>query len=229
MSNVIKGLKAIKAAQAEKAAAAEAANRPKANWFKLASGQSVKVAFLQELDEESPNYNPDRGTGIIAVEHNAPGPDGWKRRGLCSMDAEGHCYPDERHKQDPKAGWRQKQNLYINVLVDYSDGNGPVSAILSRNANSSFVMQLIDEAAEDGTITDNNFKITRQGEGTSTTWMLKRLKEPAFDSSKAEVFNLEDQLREITYENQPAFYGELAVEATSVPAASKVATADDEW
>lgn len=231
--SVQKGLRAIKAAQEERARAAEAANRPKAEWFKLKPNQSVKLRFAQELDEEAANYDAEAGVGFIAVEHNAPGPEGYKRRGLCSMDEEGRCYPDERHRQDPKAGWRQKQNLYINVVVDYGDGEKKVN-ILTRNANSSFTTNLIEWASENDTITNVVFNVKRTGEGTQTNWSLMPVMNgnvlDEFPIKGLELYDLEAQLRKVEYDKQPAFYGELVSEAVATEGPAKSAKADDdEW
>ncbi|AZU97137.1 ssDNA binding protein [Streptomyces phage Emma1919] len=236
MAKVIKGLASIQANQKAQQERAEAGNRPKADWFKFPKGQSnVTVRFLQELDPGMEGYREDRGIGFIATEHNAPGPDGWKRRGLCTVD-DGACYACERHKLDYKAGWRQKQNLYINVLADL--GDGPKVYILTRNGNSAFAQSLIEEAVLEGSITNANFRITKTGEGTSTQWLLRRMKDEPFDDSKVEVWDLDKTaVREVEYEKQPEYYGEVASEsdapATSTSKASSytpsTSTADDEW
>lgn len=178
-------------------------------------------------------YREDRGIGFIATEHNAPGPDGWKRRGMCTID-DGACYACERHKLDYKAGWRQKQNLYINVLADL--GEGPKVYILTRNGNSAFAQALIEEAVLEGSITNANFRITKTGEGTSTQWLLRRMREEPMDDSKAEVWDLDvAAVREIEYDKQPEYYGAVADESASTPAVStskaapSVGSADDEW
>jgi len=179
-------------------------------------------------------YREDRGVGFIATEHNAPGPDGWKRRGLCTID-DGECYACERHKLNYKEGWRQKQNLYINVLADIGDGLKVY--VLTRNANSGFTQALIEEAVDEGSITDANYRITKTGEGTTTQWLLKRLKEEPFDDSKVEVFDLDKTaVREVEYEKQPEYYGAVyqddstpASAPSSAPRSAPQASADDEW
>jgi hypothetical protein len=234
MAKMIKGLAGIKANQQAVQERAEAGNRPKADWFKFPKGtQTVTVRFLQELDPEMNNYREDRGVGFIATEHNAPGNDGWKRRGLCTID-DGECYACERHKMNYKEGWRQKQNLYINILADI--GEGAKVYILTRNANSSFAQALIEEAVDEGSITDANYRITKTGEGTTTQWLLKRLKDEPLDDSKVEVFDLDaTALREVEYEKQVEYYGavyqEDAVTVSDAPAtrAKPQASADDEW
>lgn len=235
MAKTIKGLAGIKANQEAQRERAEAGNRPKADWFKFGKGQtSITVRFLQELDPEMVNYREDRGVGFIATEHNAPGPDGWKRRGLCTID-DGECYACERHKMNYKEGWRQKQNLYINVLADL--GDGPKVYILTRNANSSFAQALIEEAVDEGSITDANYRINKTGEGTTTQWLLKRLRDEPFDDSKVEVFDLDaTAVREVEYEKQSEYYGAVyqdesapaATESNSVRSKPTVSV-DDEW
>lgn len=208
MAEAIKGLAAIRAHQEEQKAKAAERERPKADWFKWPKNVNVATAlFLQELDEEAANYNPDRGVGFIQVEHQAPGPDGYKRRANCTIESEGECYACERHSQDYKEGWRQRQNLYINALVDFGQGEGPKPVVIQRNANSSFVQALIEEAVEEGTITGTNYRITKVGEGTTTQWLLKALKD-RFDDSGVEVFDLEETaVRKVPYEKQPDYYG----------------------
>lgn len=208
MAEAIKGLAAIRKHQEEQKAKAEAANRPKAEWFKWPKSVTVATAlFLQELDEEATNYNSERGVGFIQVEHQAPGPDGYKRRANCTIESEGECYACERHSQDYKEGWRQRQNLYINALVDFGQGEGPKPVVIQRNANSSFVQALIEEAVEEGTITGTNYRITKVGEGTTTQWLLKALKD-RFDDNGVEVFDLDETaVRKVTYEKQPDYYG----------------------
>lgn len=233
MAKTIKGLASIKANQQAQQERAASANRPKADWFKFAKGvTNVTVRFLQELDPEMNNYREDRGVGFIATEHNAPGDKGWQRRALCTID-DGECYACERHKLNYKEGWRQKQNLYINVLTDL--GDGPKVYILTRNANSGFSQQLIEEAVLEGSITDANYRITKSGEGTTTQWLLRRLKDEPFDDSKVEVFDLDEAaVREVEYEKQSEYYGavyqESAAPVGDTSARSKPQTpADDEW
>src|SRR6185312_3555236 len=230
----IKGLASIKANQKAQQENAAAANRPKAEWFKFPKGQSsVIVRFMQELDSDMENYREDRGIGFIAVEHTAPGPDGWKRRGLCTIADEdgGECYGCERHKMDYKEGWRQKQNLYINVLADIGDGVKPY--VLTRNGNSGFTQSLIEEAVDEGSITNANYRITKTGEGTTTQWLLKRLKDEPFNDSAVKTFDLDETaIRKIPYDKQAEYYGAVYSGSTSdspsVNSTSKPASHDDD-
>jgi len=237
MSNVKKGLAALKQFKQDQEERIAAASRPKANWFSFPDKRTnvATVRFLQELDEDADNYNADRGLGALIIEHLSPNPDFRKqKRASCTADTEGHCYGCERHAEDRKAGWGQKSSLYINVLYSFDEDEAPKVGVLKRNFNSSFVTQLIDEAAEENTITDANFRITRSGDGPTTQLTLKKLspaKVAPFDDSKAEVFNLEQTvLYNIAYSDQPKYYGsgeEFAAKEEK-PEAKKTFE-DNEW
>ena len=237
MSNVKRGLADIKKHQEEEKAKAAARERPKAEWFKWPDKVTnvATVRFLQEMDESAANYREDRDLGVIAVEHQAPGPDGYKRRALCTAESENECYACERHAQDYTEGWRQRKNFYINALVSFN-GEAPKVLVISRNGNSAFVESLIQEAIDEDTITAYNYRITRVGEGTSTNWLLKQLsKDEPFDDSAVEVFNLnETALRNIEYAKQAEYYGAVYTgpgeEKELVGATSGGSTsADAEW
>lgn len=231
--SVKKGLAALKQHQQEQKEKAEARERPKADWFSSVfpkTGDERVVRFLQELDADGEGYDESRGLGFIAVEHQAPGPEGYKRRALCTLDAEGQCYACERHAANYKEGWRQRQNLYINVLTEV---NGEKKVfVLARNANSTFAESLIQEAVDEGSITNANYRITKTGSGTTTNWLLKRLKGDPMDDSGVEVFNLEETaLRDVAYDKQAEYYGSVYSD-TGAPAtanASASASPDEEW
>jgi hypothetical protein len=63
---IVKGLKNINAL-VDKPKYDE--NSPKVRWLKLADGQSAKIRFVEELDEDSANYNKDRGLALVVKEH----------------------------------------------------------------------------------------------------------------------------------------------------------------
>jgi len=236
MAEAIKGLAAIRKHQQEQKEKAEAMNRPKADWFKWPDKHTnvAVVRFLQELDESAEGYQEKDGLGFIQVEHQAPGPDGYKRRANCTLETEGQCYACERHSQDRTLGWRQRQNLYINALVAFGTEK-PVKVLIQRNANSSFVQALIEEAVDEGSITNHNFKVTRVGEGTTTQWLLKRMsKDTAFDNTGVEVFDLDETaVRKIDYDKQAEYYGAVYKEESVMGSGSdstrSESSTDAEW
>ncbi len=211
------GLQRIKRLQQENADKEAARNRPKAEYlnFNKLPTNTITVRFLQELDETALNYNEERGKGEVVHEHQAPGPNGYLRRANCTaVEDDSSCYACERHQLDRTLGWKQRTNLYINALVDW-DGNseGPKVFVLSRNFTAAFSNQLFEEAIDEGTITDKNYRITKNGEKKTTTWTLKALdakKSTPLDDSQAVAFSIEESvLRAIPYEKQPAYYGEV--------------------
>lgn len=228
MSGIVRGLKAInKHIDAEEAKFA-GSDGPKTQWFKLADKQSVKVAFLQELDADSPNFSQKNDLGFLAVEH--VNPENYRRKAVCSIDDEGVCFGCEQHRKDWKAGWKQKTRLYINVLVD--DGqNEPYVAVLSQgNGPKSITPTLIEYAGDDGTISDKWFTIKRTGAGaTDTSYTLRAGKQHDLNVEDYELFDLEKVLRQVPYAEQAAHYldgGQKPEDA--VPAASSK-TASAEW
>lgn len=181
-----RGLAGIRKAKEESAARRAAFEAPKADWFKLSGNPNGrKVYFLQELDEDGENYDSSRGTVLTVVEHQAPGKDGYKARATCTFETEGRCYACDMHKRNPSEGWKQKVNLYINVL----DEDGKVK-VLSRNVNNAFVDSLVEWFNESGTITANAFKLKENGEGFNRIWTMTPT-QMSHDPSEVELFDLE--------------------------------------
>jgi hypothetical protein len=179
----------------------------KARWAKLEDAESVKVRFLQELDPDSPTYDPVKGLGFIAVEHTNP--KDYRRKGLCSMDDQGKCYGCEQHRKDYKAGWKGRSRLYINVLID--DGKEePYVAILSQGSSGKTITPtLIEYAGEMGSITNLMWRIKRTGTKTDTSYTIIPLAkdETPFDASGLELYDLETTaVRDLPYTEQEAFF-----------------------
>jgi hypothetical protein len=205
----LKGLAAIRAYSEKQAAAAKERearlNAPKVEYLNLPNdGDSVRVRFLQEMDPESENYDKTRGTGTLAVEHVVY-VKALRRmyRTICTIEDEGRCYGCERARAGDKE-FNQKRNYYINALVDFMDGEKPKTMIVSRSMGSTFFAQLFEEA-EEGSITESNYKITRRGSGTDTKWLLKPLKDEPLDDTDAVVHDIDDESNGIirTYPYEP--------------------------
>jgi hypothetical protein len=178
----------------------------KVRWLKLADGQAVKIRFIEELDEDSANYNESRGLALVVKEHTNP--KDYKRRALDTMESEGRDWAEEMHRKDPKAGWRARLRFYCNVLVD--DGlEAPYVAIWAMGVSKQSAFNTIREyALETGSISNLTWKLKRNGQGTETSYTLipgTPDKEP-FDWSKVEAFPLEKALNKIPYAEQEAFY-----------------------
>lgn len=203
--SVIKGLKNINALL-DKPKYDE--NKPRVRWLKLADGQSVKIRFIEELDEDSASYSADRGLALVVREHSNP--KDYKRKALDTMDSEGRDFAEEMYRKDPKAnsGWKAKLRFYCNVLVD--DGlEEPYVAIWSMGVSKQSVFNTIREYALDtGSISNLTWKLKRNGQGTETNYTLIPTvpdTEP-FDWSGIAPFPLESALNKVPYAEQEAFY-----------------------
>lgn len=181
-------------------------NGPKVRWVKLADGQSAKIRFIEELDQDSASYSADRGLAIVVKEHTNP--KDYKRKALDTMDTEGRDWAEEMHRKDPKAGWKARLRFYCNVLVD--DGTEePYVAVWSQGISKQSAFNTLREyALETGSISNLEWKIKRNGQGTETNYTLIPMKpdsEP-FDWTGIEPFNLDTVVRHVPYAEQEAFY-----------------------
>ena len=232
---LIKGLKGINAhveAEDAKFAGKGDGDSVKAKWFKIADKETVKVLFLQELDPDSENYSQKNDLGFIAVEHSNP--KNFRRKAVCTVDDEGVCWACEQHNKDWKAGWKQKNKLYINVLVD--DGkNEPFVAILSQGMGPKSVTPALIEYAGDGSITDKWYKVKRTGAGqTDTSYLLMPSIASKLSVEDYELFDLEKALYSVSYAQQEAHYmdGEATEEAVENKPAweeKSSSSGDTEW
>jgi hypothetical protein len=195
-------------------------DKPRVKWLKLADGQSVKIRFLEELDEESANYSAERGLALVVKEH--VNPKDYRRRAVDTMDSEGRDWAEEMHRKDPKAGWRGRLRFYCNVLID--DGiEEPYVAIWSMGVSKMSVFNTIREyAIETGSISSLVWKLKRSGQGTETSYTLIPSvpdTEP-FDWSNLEPYPIEMALNNIPYAEQEAFY--LGFDQPSATSASNL-------
>lgn len=181
-------------------------NGQKVRWVKLADGQSAKVRFIEELDTDSANYDESRGLSVVIAEHTNP--KDYKRKAVCTIDSEGRCYGCEMARKEPKSGWRSRLRWYGNVIID--DGTeGPYVAVWSQGiSKQSAFGNLREYAIETGSISNLEWKIKRNGQGTETNYTLLPTKpdtEP-FNFGDIEPFNLEKVVREVAYAEQENFY-----------------------
>jgi len=201
---IARGIKAIQ----EKTAPRETVDYVKAKWLSLKDGDDVTLRFVNELDVNSPNYDLGRGTAAVVDEHQPPGPEGYKRHALCSMDSQGKCWACEQVEFDK--AWRSKQKFYINVLVD--DGkNDPYVALWSMGVyrNDKFAM-IKDHFIENDSISNLTFRLKRTGTGKdNTTYQFypKAVDAKPFKWPAIEPFDIEAVLRDVPYAEQSRFYG----------------------
>jgi hypothetical protein len=202
--SIIKGLKGIN--EALDKPRGNSASGPRVRWLKLEDGQSIKIRFVNELDEDSKHYNEKNGLAIVVKEHTNP--KDYRRKALDTMDSEGRDWAEEMHRKDPKAGWGGRLRFYINVLVD--DGmEDPYVAVWSMGVAKSATFSTIREyAMESEGITNMVWKLKRNGKGTETNYILipGATDTEEFNWSGYEVLPLESAIRKVPYADQESFY-----------------------
>ena len=201
--SVIKGLKNINALLDKPKGEGTG---PKVRWLKLADGQAVKIRFVEELDEDSAHYSEDRGLALVVKEHTNP--KDYKRKAACTQESEGRCFGCEMARKEPKAGWRSRLRFYCNVLVD--DGlEDPYIAVWSQGVSKQSSFNTIREyALETGSISNLQWKLKRNGQGTETNYTLIPTAPDAepYAWGEHEAFNLEKVVREVPYPEQESFF-----------------------
>lgn len=222
----ITGLAGVQQELAKRPSGGNYEDRPKAQWVSLKDGESVKLVFLNEIDEGSPNYSVKNGLSIFSLQHSNP--ENWRKQAECTVD-EGECYGCAN-------GWNQKVVFYSNVLVD--DGkNEPYVAIWSRGVGKqSVVQELINMAADDdfnNSVTDKVFKFSRKGATKDdTTYTLSALpKGHEYNLEDYELFDLQQYVFHVSPDRQEAYYfdlkdGQKAPEAKKVPVSASSVDAD---
>jgi hypothetical protein len=200
---IMKGLKAMESLDRPTASSGDGA---KVRWLKLDDGQSAKVRFVNELDEDSPNYDTARDLAIVVSEHTNP--KDYKRKAVCTMDSEGRCFGCEMARKEPKSGWRARFRFYTNLLVD--DGiEDPYVAVWSQGVGKQSAFNTLREyALETGSISNRTWRMKRQGSGTDTTYILLPGDPDTekYDWKNVEPYNLEKVVREVTYVEQESYY-----------------------
>ena len=201
--SVVKGLKNINALLDKPKYEGSAI---KVRWVKLADGQAAKIRFVEELDEDSASYNEYRGLAVVVAEHTNP--KDYKRKAACTMDTEGRCFGCEMARKEPKSGWKARMRFYCNVLVE--DGlEDPYIAVWSQGISKQSAFNTIREyALETGSVSNIQWKLKRNGQGTETNYTLIPSKpdtEP-FNWDGFEFHNLDKVVREVPYPEQESFF-----------------------
>jgi hypothetical protein len=195
-------------------------DKPRVRWLKLTDGQSVKIRFIEELDEDSPSYKDSRGLSVVVKEHTNP--KDYRRKAVDTMESEGRDWAEEMHRKDPKAGWRGRLRFYCNVLVD--DGiEEPYVAIWSMGVSKQSAFNTIREyAIETGSISNVQWKLKRSGSGTETSYTLipSAPDSEPYDWSNVEPFDIDLALNHVPYAEQEAYY--LGFDTPSASASTNV-------
>ena len=184
--SIIKGLKDIN--EALDKPRGHSASGPRVRWLKLEDGQSVKIRFVNELDEDSKHYNDKNGLAIVVKEHTNP--KDYRRKALDTMDSEGRDWAEEMHRKDPKAGWAGRLRFYINVLVDDPQPSPEIRIAFDKVIASEREKEAAINYAE-------SYRIKKVGEAKAEAESIQ-LKSQAYIQSRAEIAQLIKEKLNIT-------------------------------
>jgi hypothetical protein len=178
---------------------------PAVKWLKITPGATVRMRFLDDLDDS----DLTSGAGIAAWVEEHTSPNNFRHKALCTREDEGHCYACEMASTNPRKGWARKERVYVNVLIN-NGVDDPYVAIWSMSTIKSPVFDLLkDTFLDEGSISNREFRVKRNGEGIDTRYVMRDLGEDAskFDFTEHERFDLEKIVRAVPYAEQEAFYG----------------------
>lgn len=182
-------------------------------FFSLQSGDSFKIRFLQELTEDSANFNEKVGTAITVPVIVSPVNWKWKVASTASLEKYNYrCWGSEQSVHDK--AWRPKPHLLVNVAVEV-EPNKWEARVLDTTFNQRHIgLTLLEYAKEFGTVTDRYYKYSRTGSGASdTNYSLIPLAvgEPNDDIKQLVLHDLNNVYMTLPYEKQQVFLttGEL--------------------
>lgn len=185
--------------------------RVQLDYLSLKPGQSVKVQPMQELDVNSPAFNPDNGKAFVTWYHQSPY--NWRRSALCTAGDGGRCLACELNNVDKDAAgkpqpWYAKKRFFINLLVINDDGSEEVKVFNCSTSGAGILPSLLEWYRENGPISETVFTLTRKGSDRDTSYTLTpSMREKARDLSGFEVQDAKTgAYLEIPYERQANFY-----------------------
>lgn len=200
----IKGLANIKKKAEEKAFTGDG----ESPFVKLEDGKSIKIRFLQELDDSSPGYDERRGTITVLEEHSSP--KDFKRTAVCTAESEGRCWACEQ-VSDPNIGkkWKPKLRFYANVIVRNPEGDDKVKILKRGFSDKDVGNDLINIVEEFETLVASDMKLSRKGAKMNDT-SYSLLPVAPKDLTKAdlalELIDASKFMKNIPYDGQAAFY-----------------------
>jgi hypothetical protein len=177
-------------------------------FFSLKGGESAKIRFLQELDEDSPLYDERRGAFEVIDEHAHP--KDFKKTAVCTAESEGRCWACEQ-TSNPDIGkkWKAKLRLYANVLVRNPEGEDKVKILKRGFSDKDVGKYLVEFIEEFEALGGFDLKISRTGSGMNdTSWSVIPLaaKKMTADDEKAELIPLDKFIKRIPYDEQAAYF-----------------------
>lgn len=183
-------------------------------YFTVASGESYRIRFRQELTEDAHHYDEEIGTAKTIPVITSPINWKWRAASTSGLSKFNYrCWATEQSVHDK--AWRAKPHLVINIAVEVEPGVWE-PRVLDTTFNQRHVgLILIEYAKEFGTITDRYYKISRTGSGPSdTNYNLIPLESTDMpeDIKSLPMHDLDTLYMTLPYEKQEKFFttGEVA-------------------
>lgn len=183
----------------------------------LKDGDSYDIRFLQEIDDEVATYDERRGLMAIVEEHTGQGPEGYKRRAVCTAEEDGRCWACEQTSlPDIGKKWKPRMRLYTNVIVRGDEDK--VKILAQGFGDKNIGKLLISYNDEYEGLGGQDFKIKRTGAGMNDTSYMLIPKPPKALSEADLALELKDLskfIKYVPYENQADFYAGNETETDS--------------
>lgn len=175
----------------------------KIRYLKLKDKETVTLWFLDDLDEGTPATDAGAGVAALIPQHTAG--KNFRVRAQCTRD-EGKCYACDQAFSNPRTNWGVTKRLYTNVLVSNGIDDPYVAVWNIATARSTVWETLLEEFIDEGTIAATPWRVRRSGEGTDTTYTIKKLPGEPADFSNHEDFDLNEIIKYVPYAEQEAYY-----------------------
>jgi hypothetical protein len=183
-------------------------------YLTIQAGESIKVRFRQELTEDAKNYDEQFGTGVMIPVITSPINWKWRAASTAGLEKFGfRCWGSEQTHKDK--AWKPKTHLVINVAVEVEPGVWEPRIIDTTFNQRHIGAILIEYAKEFGSITDREYKYSRQGSGASdTNYSLIPLSvsEMPKDIAELPMHDLDNVYLTLSYDKQERFFttGEIS-------------------
>ncbi len=205
--SVFKTLKDLQA-KTEKPAPYSGGGERVQKFLTLKDKENVKLRFRQELTQDAEGYTEEAGQAQLQLIHTSPAD--FRKNAVCTSDREEWGYTCWACSQVTKdRGWKAKQHLVINVAIFNVDDKVWEARILDQKFTPAHVAeQIVEYAAEYGTLLDREYKLSRKGEKQATNYNLTPLSITDVDESVAPltVFELGETYRYFSPAEQESFY-----------------------
>lgn len=206
IKGALKGLQSIK----DKAESKKGGNFDgESPFLQLKDGDAFKIRVLQEFDDSFTGYDERKGPIVVVEEHTAP--QNYKRRAVCTLEEEGHCWACQQVAAGGENAkkWKSKMRFYANVLVRVEEGDPKVKILAQGFGDKNVGTNLIEIAVETGGLTGQDMKLSRSGaKMNDTNYTIFPLPPKALTKAEKELemIDLSNFIKFIPYQEQADYY-----------------------